>query len=34
MYCQSSQSHLCLYLLGVLRSITQEKVSPQIDFDK
>ncbi|KHG28407.1 hypothetical protein F383_12987 [Gossypium arboreum] len=28
-YCQS---HLCLYLLGVIRSNTQDKVSPQLEL--
>ncbi|KHG02387.1 hypothetical protein F383_04215 [Gossypium arboreum] len=33
MYCQSSQSHLCLYLLGVIHSDSQARHSP-IGLDK
>ncbi|KHG05553.1 hypothetical protein F383_30649 [Gossypium arboreum] len=31
MYCQSSQSHLCLYLLGVIPSDAPDKASSQLD---
>ncbi|KHG21116.1 hypothetical protein F383_27777 [Gossypium arboreum] len=32
MYYQSSQSHLCLYLLGVICSYPQDKTSPKFDL--
>ncbi|KHG03487.1 Receptor-like protein kinase HERK 1 [Gossypium arboreum] len=32
MYYQSSQSHLCLYLLGVISSDAQDKESLQLDL--
>ncbi|KHG28777.1 Ribonuclease 3 [Gossypium arboreum] len=32
MYCQSSQSHLCFYLLGVICSDAQDKAYPQLDL--
>ncbi|KHG12710.1 hypothetical protein F383_06172 [Gossypium arboreum] len=31
-YYQSSQSHLCLYLLGVIHSDAQDKTSLQLDL--